>query len=84
YNQPLYKSETSISMRKTTCPVAEQACREVIFIEQNLLLADSHKIELIAEAVKKIRKNASQLHTIKIEESEFIGSSVLKKAAKNN
>ena len=83
YNQPLYKSETSISMRKTTCPVAEQACREVVFIEQNLLLADSHKIELIAEAVKKIRKNAAQLHTIEIEESEFIGSSVLKKAAKN-
>ncbi|MBE9509442.1 MAG: DegT/DnrJ/EryC1/StrS family aminotransferase [Bacteroidetes bacterium] len=84
YNQPLYKSETSLSMRKTICPVAEQACREVVFIEQNLLLADSHKIELIAEAVKKIRKNAAQLHTIEIEESEFIGSSVLKKAAKKN
>ena len=84
YNQPLYKSETKLSMRKTICPVAEQACREVIFIEQNLLLADSHRIELISEAVKKIRKNAAQLHKIEIEENEFMGSSVLKKAAKKN
>ena len=82
YNQPLYKSETNLSMQKTSCPVAEQTCREVIFFEQNLLLADSHKVELIAGAVRKIRQNAAKLHTIEIEESEFIGSSVLKKAAK--
>ena len=84
YKQPLYKSETNLSMRKTSCPVAEQACREVIFFEQNLLLADSHKIELIAGAVRKIRKNAALLHTIEIKESEFVGSSVLKKAGKKS
>ena len=82
YQQPLYKSETNLSMRKSACPVAEQACRDVIFLEQNVLLADSQIIELIAGAVRKIRKNAAQLHTINVDESEFTGSSVLKKAAK--
>ena len=82
YQQPLYKSETKLSMRKSACPVAEQACQDVIFLEQNVLLADSQQIELIAGAVRKVRKNASQLHTINIDESEFTGSSVLKKAAK--
>ena len=82
YDQPLYKNETNLSMKKSACPVTEQACREVIFIEQNVLLADSQKIELIAEAVKKVRKNAAKLHSINIDESEFVGSSVLKKAAK--
>ena len=82
YQQPLYNSETKLSMRKSACPVAEQACQDVIFLEQNVLLADSQQIELIAGAVRKVRKNASQLHTINIDESEFTGSSVLKKAAK--
>ncbi len=84
YDQPLYKSETSLSMIKSACPVSEQACREVVYIEQNVLLADGQKIDLIAEAVRKVRKNAAQLHTIDIDESEFIGSSVLKKAAINS
>ena len=81
YQQPLYKSETNLSMRKSDCPVAEQACRDVIFFEQNVLLADGQQMELIAEAVRKVRRNAAQLHKIDIDESEFIGSSVLKKAA---
>ena len=82
YQQPLYKNEKSLSMRESACPVAEQACRDVIFFEQNVLLADSQKIELIDGAVRKVRKNAAQLHTINVDESEFTGSSVLKKAAK--
>jgi dTDP-4-amino-4,6-dideoxygalactose transaminase len=82
YQQPLYKNETNLSMRKSACPVAEQACRDVVFFEQNVLLADSQKMELIAGAVRKVRKNAAQLHTINVDESEFTGSSVLKKAAK--
>jgi len=81
YEQPLYKSESNLSMKKNASPFAEQACRDVLFFEQNILLADGHQIELIAEAVRKVRRNAAQLHTIDIDESEFIGSSVLKKAA---
>ncbi len=83
YEQPLYKSDKNLSMKKSTCPFAEQACRDVLFFEQNVLLADGQQIELIAEAVRKVRKNAAQLHTVDIDESEFIGSSVLKKAEKN-
>ena len=82
YNQPLYRTETGLTMRKTFCPVAEQSCRDVAFFEQNLLLADNQRVELIAEAVKKVRNNARQLHKIEIEENEFMGSSVLKKATK--
>ncbi len=82
YQQPLYKSEPNLSMRKSACPVAEQACRDVIFFEQNVLLADSQKIDLIAGAVRKVRRNAALLHTINVEENVFTGSSVLKKAAK--
>ena len=83
YEQPLYKNDRNLSMKKSACPFAEQACRDVLFFEQNILLADGQQIELIAEAVRKVRKNAAQLHTIDIDESEFIGSSVLKKAVKN-
>ncbi|MEN8228852.1 MAG: DegT/DnrJ/EryC1/StrS family aminotransferase [Bacteroidota bacterium] len=81
YDQPLYQSDNNLSMKKSVCPVAEKACQETIFFEQNLLLADSQQMELIAEGVRKVRKNAAQLHTIDIDESEFVGSSVLKKAA---
>ncbi len=82
YQQPLYKSEINLSMRNNACPVAEQACRDVIFFEQNVLLADSRQIELIFGAVRKVRRNAAQLHTINVDESDFTGSSVLKKAAR--
>jgi dTDP-4-amino-4,6-dideoxygalactose transaminase len=82
YQQPLYKSETNLSMRNNACPVAEQACRDVIFFEQNVLLADSQQVELIFGAVRKVRRNAAQLHTINVDESDFTGSSVLKKAAR--
>lgn len=82
YEQPLYESDRNLSMKKSACPFAEQACRDVLFLEQNILLAKGRQIELIAEAVRKVRKNAAQLHTIDIDESEFIGSSVLKKAVK--
>ena len=84
YNQPLYKTEKNISMKYEPCPVAEKACNEVIFIEQNLLLADESKMEQIAQAFRKVRDNASKLHELDIDESQFIGSSVLKKAKKNN
>lgn len=82
YNQPLYRHEKTLSMKKNACPVAEQACKETIFLEQNVLLSDVQNIELIAEAIKKVRKNAARLHTINVDENEFVGSSVLKKAEK--
>ena len=59
-------------MRKTSCPVAEQSCRDFVFFEQNLLLADSQRVELIAMAAKKVRNNAGQLHKIEIEEDHYI------------
>ncbi len=84
YDQPLYQSDKNLSMRKRACPVAEKASRDVIFLEQNVLLADGRQMERIADAVRKIRKNAKQLHRIDIDESEFVGSSVLKKARRSS
>ena len=83
YKQPVYQGDCSLGMRHVDCPVTEEICSEVIFIEQNLLLAESGMVEHIADAVKKIRENAGELHDIDIDESAFMGSAVLKKAAAN-
>ncbi len=82
YNQPLYKTDKKLSMRKTSCPVTERACRDIVFLEQNLLLADTDRVERIADAIIKIRVTASELHKIEVMEDDFMGSSVLKKAIK--
>ncbi len=83
YDQPLYQHEKHLSMRKTDCPVAEKTCKEIIFLEQNVLLSDSRNMERIAEVFRKVRDNASRLRGIQTDENAFIGSSVLKKAVKN-
>ena len=80
YEQPFYKEDTTLSMRSVPCPVTEAACNEVAFFEQNVLLADSGIMDKIADAVKKIRANASKLLKIKAGKEDFMGSSVLKKA----
>ncbi|MBN1291207.1 MAG: DegT/DnrJ/EryC1/StrS family aminotransferase [Candidatus Latescibacteria bacterium] len=80
YNQPLYEADKKLSMRKTECPESEKACHEIIFLEQNLLLADEGMIERIGDAFRKIRSHASELHKIDVTEEDFMGSAVLKKA----
>ncbi len=83
YKQPLYEAENNLSMRKIPCPVTEEICPDMIFFEQNLLIADTGRVERIADAVMKIRENASELHKIEIQEDAFMGSAVLKKAREN-
>jgi dTDP-4-amino-4,6-dideoxygalactose transaminase len=83
YNQPVYAADPKLSFRKTPSPVAEQACREVCFLEQNLLLAEDALVEKIAAAIRKVRSNAGELHRLEVSEDQFMGSSILKKAKKN-
>ncbi|MCE5248736.1 DegT/DnrJ/EryC1/StrS family aminotransferase [bacterium] len=83
YEQPLYKTDKTLSMRYLPSPVSERTCREIVFLEQNLFLAESGRIEKIAEAIRKVRKNASELHDIDVTENDFMGSAVLKKAREN-
>jgi len=83
YNQPLYNEDKSLSMRYTPCPEAEKVCREIIFLEQNLLLAETGMIEKTADAIRKVRAHASELHRIEVKEEDFMGSAILKKAKEN-
>jgi len=80
YEQPLYRSEENLHMRWVPCPVTEEVCRDIAFFEQNILLAEPEKMERIAEAVKKVRAQASKLKSVSINKNEFMGSAILKKA----
>ena len=54
YHQPMLGAEYS---RITPCPVSEQACKEVIWLTQNMLLADPHAMDDIANAIFKVRES---------------------------
>lgn len=43
------------------CPVCEQACREAIWLTQNLLLAEPEEMDDIAQAMFKIREHVDDL-----------------------
>lgn len=80
YEQPVYRSNPRLRMRHLSCPVTERLCQEVIFLEQNLLLAEPERVGLIAAAMKKLRRNAAELLTLRVEEDAFMGSAVLRQA----
>lgn len=63
YAFPLYHQPglTAAYARILPCPVAEQACREVIWLTQNLLLAEPHEMDDIASAIFKIREHIGAL-----------------------
>lgn len=82
YEQPLYKTDPKMKMRHLPCPVTERICRETVFFEQNLLLAEPGRVARIAETVKKVRRNAKALLGLKIDQNEFMGSAVLRQAKK--
>ncbi len=58
YHQPPLNADFS---RITPCPVAEQACKEVIWLPQNMLLAESAAMDDVAAAIFKIRENIHEL-----------------------
>jgi dTDP-4-amino-4,6-dideoxygalactose transaminase len=64
YAQPLYNQPPLAKpfSRALPCPVAEQACREAIWLTQNLLLADPDEMDDIARAIVKIRENVAELN----------------------
>ncbi len=82
YEQPVYKSNRKLGMRHLPCPVTERLCREVFFLEQNLLLADTERVSQIAGAVRKLRRHAGELLAVKVEADAFMGSAVLRQARK--
>ncbi len=82
YQQPLYGAPSKLRMRSLPCPVTERICREVLFFEQNLLLAEPDRMAEIAGAVRKLRRHAGELRRIEVKADEFMGSAVLRQAKK--
>lgn len=54
YHQPPLNADHS---RIMPCPVAEKACQEVIWISQNVLLAEPEEMDDIAQAIVKVRES---------------------------
>jgi dTDP-4-amino-4,6-dideoxygalactose transaminase len=63
YSMPLYAQPPLQAPRSRIlpCPTTEQACRESIWLTQNLLLAEPAAMDQIAEAIFKIRENIGEL-----------------------
>ncbi|MEM7134493.1 MAG: DegT/DnrJ/EryC1/StrS family aminotransferase [Chloroflexota bacterium] len=58
YHQPPLNAEHAIIHE---CPVAERACKEVIWLTQNMLLAEPEGMEQIGEAILKVREGVDSL-----------------------
>ena len=63
YVRPLYQQPPLAEpySRVMPCPVSEQACREAIWLTQNLLLAEPAEMDDIAQAIVKIRQHVDEL-----------------------
>ncbi len=63
YKFPLYHQPPMAEgySRVTPCPVAEQACREVIWLPQSLLLAEPGEMDDVMAAIVKVRENVAAL-----------------------
>ena len=63
YRMPLYKQPPLNADHSIihSCPVAEQACQEVIWLTQNMLLAEPQEMDDIAHALVKIRENIGEI-----------------------
>jgi len=63
YDRPLYQHPplSGENSRVTGCPQAEQACREAIWLTQNLLLAEPSEMDDIVTAIFKIRDQIEAL-----------------------
>ncbi|HIE04746.1 MAG TPA: DegT/DnrJ/EryC1/StrS family aminotransferase [Candidatus Latescibacteria bacterium] len=56
---PYYGKE--VDYTKVRCPNAEQACREVVWLPQTVLLGSKEDMEDIVRAVRKVREHAGEL-----------------------
>lgn len=63
YYRPLYEQSPLAEpySRVMPCPVAEQACKEAIWLTQNLLLAEPEEMDDIARAIVKIREYLDEI-----------------------
>ncbi len=66
YRQPVFQKKNffsyvipdSVSYTDVSCPVCEEACHEKgMWITQNVFLGERKDMEMIAEAIRKIKAN---------------------------
>jgi hypothetical protein len=48
-------------MEQNQCPVNDNLCKEAVWFEQNMLLAENSDMDDIAEAIERIYKNAGKI-----------------------
>ena len=63
YPYPLYRQPPLVEpfSRITPCPNSEQLCQQTVSISQNVLLAESHEMDDILQAILKVRENIASL-----------------------
>ncbi len=63
YPYPLHMQTAfdASNSRTEPCPASEEACRNTVWLTQNLLLADPPEMDDIAAAIRKIQANAGEL-----------------------
>jgi hypothetical protein len=48
-------------VERTRCPENDKLCAEALWLTQTMLLATRQDMELIVQAIRKIKKHASEL-----------------------
>jgi dTDP-4-amino-4,6-dideoxygalactose transaminase len=54
-------SGKGLDYTRVRCPVAEQVCRDAVWIGQNVLLADESDISAVADAIEKVCASAKEI-----------------------
>lgn len=60
-NKPFQESYNNEANRRITTEISELTCKEAVWFQSNVLLADKKQIQKIVEAILKIRQNLSRL-----------------------
>ena len=59
--------DSHIDYSKIQCPVAEQICRETVWIPQSVLLGSREDMDDVVAIVEKVRENAEELSKLPVE-----------------
>lgn len=61
YRRVISENEFSNWQERNNCPANDQLCEEAVWFSQNVLLARSEAMDQIADAIRRIQKNAADL-----------------------
>jgi hypothetical protein len=52
---------SDLDYSRTSCPMAEETCKNIVWLTQSVLLADADRIRLISRAIRKIYQSRTTL-----------------------